>query len=490
MWEYITHKSIFWHKWTLLFATIFILFRVFSFVLMPYPYIMSAIIIVLMFLFGMLYFQSPPHAFLLLLAEFFLGGSGMYFDMFGISIRSLFLICFLTLTFMHQIGIHFYHEQKHIPTWLIASISAILVYTVIAIVNGINSGHSITALNEAVPFFYLLIVFPAYAMYRRHPFLRTNTARLAVVAILGIEIFTFINAALFASGITTIGGSYYDWFVSMNGGSILLAQDPLHYIIEPSNILVIPILLIVTSLLMRSEKHHWLWWTLHAFLLLKLTLAPNIWFAIALGVGLIVLFVRHSTLRWAGITAYTTALFFGFVLATSLLFSGFTTSGLPILFSTAQAQLTDAATIGHMQFPAVMNMVEQAPLFGIGFGSSITYFDTILETYQTTDTYVWNYFKLLVEVGIIGIILYGILIGGIMLTTVRRIWQLHDYHDFYVGILAAIVSLLIMQFGMPVLTSSYGIFALIFGVLIITKSPSVFDQFVIFLYQLFHSKQA
>lgn len=490
MWQYITDKSIFWHKQTLLFAVIFILFRVLSIVLLPYPYIMSVIIIGLMFLFAMLYFQSPPHALLLILIEFFLGGGGHYFEMFGISIRTLFLVCFLTLTLMHQVGIHFYHEQKHIPNSLTIGIVLILLTTTIASVRGIIAGHGLAALQDLFPYMYLFIVFPAYAMYRRFPFLRAATARLAIVSIIGTSLNTLFNFALFASGITVIHDAYYKWFRDVNIGKVTDLGDNFFRIVESSHVLVVPIILILTSLLMRKERHHWLWWTMHGLLLMKLSINFSRGYILALLVGLLVLMIRHSKVRWATVSAYTVGVFLISFLSLHTIASGFTNPGFDELglrtASVANPTTETSSATRMMLLPAILEQIGEAPLFGQGLGSTVTFYNPIAIEYQTTTQYDWGYLELLAELGIIGTLVYLGFLFGLGIAIIKKIWSLTDFQDFYVGILGAFVALLVMHITAPILTHVFGIFAIIFATLIITKPVHLFDQFVIFLYRLFH----
>jgi len=493
MWQYITDKSIFWHKQTLLFALIFVLFRVLSLILLPYPYMMSTVIVVLMFLFGMLYFQSPPHALLLLLIEFFLGGSGHYFEMFGISIRTLFLVCFLTLTVMHQVGIHFYREQKHIPTTLLVGIALVLGYTSIAAVRGILHGHGLAALQDVFPYTYLLIIFPAYAMYRRFPFLRAATARLAIVSIIGTTLFTLFNFILFSTGIERIHDPYYKWFRDVNIGKITDLGDNFFRIVEPSHVLIVPLILIITSLLMRKEQHHKMWWMLHALLLLKLSINFSRGYILALIVGLAVLMIRHHKVRWATLSAYTIAVFLLCFVTLHTISSGFTNPGfdeLGLRTSSITEPSTETSSATRMMLlPAIIDQIETAPLWGQGLGSTVTYDNTVTATYETTSQYDWGYLELLAELGIVGTLLYLGFLFGIGIAIVRRMYQLHDYHDFYVGVLGAFVALLVMHITAPILTHVFGVFAIIFAILMITKPVDLFDQFVIFLYRLFHTKK-
>lgn len=493
MWQYITDKSIFWHKQTLLFAVLFVMFRLLSIALLPYPYIMSAIIIVLMFLFGMLYFQSPPHAFLLLLIEFFLGGAGHYFEMFGISIRTLFLICFLTLTVMHQVGIHFYREQKHIPNSLMIGIALVVIYTIIAAVRGVLSGHNLAALQDLFPYLYLLIIFPAYAMYRRFPFLRSATARLAVISIIGTSLYTLFNFVLFSTGIHMLHDQYYKWFRDVNVGKITDLGDNFFRIVESSHILIVPLILIITSLLMRREKHHWLWWGLHALLVLKLSINFSRGYILALTVGLFVLMLRHYKLRWLTLSTYTVSLFIVCFVVLHTVASGFTNPGFDELglrsASIANPASETSSATRMMLLPAIIDQIETAPLFGQGLGSSVTYYNTETIQYEDTTQYDWGYLELLAELGIVGTLIYLGFLFGIGIAIIRKIWQLAEYHDFYVGVLGAFVALLVMHITAPILTHIFGIFAIIFAILIITKPVDLFDQFVIFLYRLFHREK-
>jgi hypothetical protein len=75
-----------------------------SFLLAGHLVIQGIIVFALLILLGILYFHNPSWAWMLVLGEIFLGGSGQYLEFSGLSIRTLFIGFFLFLWVAHHLG--------------------------------------------------------------------------------------------------------------------------------------------------------------------------------------------------------------------------------------------------------------------------------------------------------------------------------------------------------------------------------------------------
>ena len=92
-----------------------------------------------------------------------------------------------------------------------------------------------------------------------------------------------------------------------------------------------------------------------------------------------------------------------------------------------------------------------------------------------------------VELGIFGILTFLSLIVFIIKTLLKKIRSLADWHDFDVGLLAGLISFLIMNITSPVLSHIFGIIYIIFVLTIAMKNqPNLIEKLIDLLYRIFN----
>src|SRR3989338_5069710 len=93
----LTTKAIFFNWQTALLLAVFIGVRILSFALAHQAVTKAVLVFLLVFILGIVFFKNPDWAWVLVLGEIFLGGSGHLFEFFGLSLRTLFILTFLFL---------------------------------------------------------------------------------------------------------------------------------------------------------------------------------------------------------------------------------------------------------------------------------------------------------------------------------------------------------------------------------------------------------
>ena len=291
-------KSIF-HKWqTVWLLALFFGIRVGSFLLREHLIIQGILAFALLMLLAALYFKSPLYAWYLILGEIFLGGTGHFLELGGLSIRTIFIGTFLLLWIIHALGTNTYKFRLHIPHRVYYPLIPLGLFVLFATIHGLTRENGLHAVvSDLIPYSFLLLVFPAYYLFQKeksqHIFIR-----LVIVFIIGSALFALYNFILFSAGWEILHDPYYNWFRDVVMGKITNMGNGFFRIVTPAHLLFTPIALIISSLLMRDEKHHWLWRLLLTLALLILILNFSRAYLLGLCISLLLLAYTHSIKKW------------------------------------------------------------------------------------------------------------------------------------------------------------------------------------------------
>jgi len=209
-----------------------------------------------------------------------------------------------------------------------------------------------------------------------------------------------------------------------------------------------------------------------------------------LGVGLLVLKYKHKWTRWLrgtlGIILLIVVIFSGI----HFMASGGQSMGLELfgirLKSFTQPQIEISTDTRMMILPYIMQIIRQHPIWGVGLGATITFINSNTYESLTTLHFDWGYLEMWTELGLPGSILLVFLYGLVAFMLIKKIKAIPEWHDFDVGLLAGIVSLLIMNITIASLFHVFGILFLIFTLTIATKYTAIFDRTTAVLYQIFN----
>ncbi len=490
MQKFLTSKSIFFQKQTTWLIILFFAIRIISFLLNGQILIQGILVFVLLMLLGILYFKNPDWAWMLVLGEIFLGGSGHYLEFIGLSIRTLFIAFFLFLWASQNIGQSILRKRLKIHKYTNWIISLLFISLFFAFANGIYNGHEARrVIQDFMPFTFLFLIFPSYHLFSK-PEIQNYFARLILVFVIGTAIFSLITFGLFSSGITHIHEPFYNWYRDIDVGKITDMKTGFFRIVESSHLIIVPLMLIISSLLMKDEKHHKMWRLLLILLTIILVLNLSRGYFLALGVGLLVLKYKHKWKQWLKQSLSVVLLIIIIFSSIHFIASAGQSFGWELfgvrLKSFVQPQLEISTNTRMMILPNIIQMIGQHPILGVGLGATVTFVN--YSTYQsiTSPHFDWGYLEMWTELGLFGSLILIFLYGFVAFALIKKIRAIPDWHDFDVGLLAGIVAFLVMNVTIAALFHVFGILFLIFALTIATKYTAIFDRTTALLYQVFN----
>jgi O-antigen ligase len=485
----LTTESIFFDKQTIWLLLAFFGLRLVSFLLVGHPIIQGFILFAVIMGYGMLYYANPRYAWLALIGELLLGGSGHMLELFGLSLRSLVIMLFLIMWLVDS-GVRGRLDENFFIKHHIYFLGIpLFIFLAAASFIGLGAGNSPTAVfQDLVPFTYLLLLLPAFRLFEESDS-RETLIRILIVYVLGSAIFALFTFILFSTDISILQGEYYKWFRDVAMGKITNMHTGFYRIVLPEHVFAVPLTLIITSLLMKDEKHHYMWRFLLASGLLVLALNLSRGYFLALLVGLLVLKYKHTAKKWFREFSYTILILLGLFMSVHFVASGFYSPGLE-LFGVRIASITTPAletssNIRMTLLPPILDKISTSPLIGHGLGSSVSYVDPVTNITKSTRQFDWGYLEMWVELGFFGMAAFLLVIILIMFELVKKSRMISDHHDFYVGLLASLFALLVMNLTAPILFHVFGIAYLAFIASYVMKQD-IFDQTVTLLYRVFH----
>ena len=490
IYEKLQSRSIHHHPQTLWLVAGYVGIRLFSFLTAEIALLQAILVFILLLTLGFLYFKNEEYAWMMIIAELFLGGAGHYFEFYGLSIRTLLILTFLLLwisfTFL-------YPERKHRlkpPHTLFYLFIPLFAWITFASIWGLLQGHSIVAvIQDGIPFAFLLFLVPSYHLFKRKE-TRDFFVRSLIVFLVCGALYSLLIFVLFRSGAAELHDPFYNWIRDFGMGKITVVNNYFFRVVSPEHLLLTPLMLIVLSLLMRDEKHHHMWRILFICASVTLALSLSRAYILALIIALPVLFYKHRLKRSLIVSSWAVSILALSFVSISLLSSGFSSLGLDIVGLRGASITTpdlETSTATRMSLLRPINsLINRHPLIGNGIGAAFTYTDPLTNVKTMRRHFDWGYHELVAELGIIGTSIFLFTILSILIMLIGHIRDLADYHDLHVGILAALVSLLLITITTPALYHVFGIFFLVFTVSFITKKDLDFDHVVHTLYSVFH----
>lgn len=486
--KFLTNKAIVFDKQIfILFASYFAI-RFFSFVLAPHQIIQSLLIFVLLMAFASVYYKNQEWAWYILLGELLLGGAGHFFEFFGLSVRTLIFITFIFLWIV-QTATNEAEELLHFPRKIKVILSLLGFFVLTSVVIGLKNLHGLkSVIQNFIPYSYFILVLPAYHLFQKKT-IQEYLVRLLFTYIICTSIFSTFTFYLFSSGISYQQSPYYKWFRDVVMGKITDMGSGFFRIVTPEHLLLVPIILLLASLLMRKEKHHILWWLVLVFANLTFVLEFSRIYFLALVFGLIVLKYKHSLFQWLRVSFFTIISSLILFICISLFASAGYNSGLNLLglrIGSIASPITETSGLTRMTLLSpILEMIKENPFFGSGLGSKITFIDPIKNTKIITSQFDWGFFELWAELGIFGLLSMLALIDYVLHTLIKKIRSVSDYQEFYVGLFAGVVAMLIMNITAPVLFHTLGVVYLVFTLTITVKNHSLLEHITSLLYRTF-----
>lgn len=486
--KFLTAKSVFFHKQTLILFLAYFGIRFLSFFLNKNYLIQSILVFAVLMIFGSLYYKKQDWAWYILLGELMLGGAGHFFEFLDLSIRTALFSTFIILWFIQTI-LNKKTEMFNFPKKIYFLVGIFGFFLFLSAIIGISNHNSIkSVIQDLIPYSFFVLIFPIYHLFEKKEN-QEYLIRLLSVFLIGSVIFSLFTFILFSSGIAYLQSPYYKWFRDVAMGKITDMGENFFRIVTPEHLLIVPIALILASLLMKKEKHHTMWWLSLIAALLILILDFSRIYLLALGVGLLILKYRHNWKNWLFVNLFIFSTIVVLFSSTNIIASGGKSIGLDLFLgrvrSIAQPETETSSLTRITLLPPIIDMINLHPIIGSGIGSKVTFNDPISGKLIQTSQFDWGYFELFAELGLFGFISFLSIIFYIIKMLIKKIKFAPDFYDLYVGLLTGTIALLIMNITSPILFHSLGILYLVFIIVLIAKTNSILDIIVTLLYRTF-----
>ena len=294
----------------------------------------------------------------------------------------------------------------------------------------------------------------------------------------------------YAGHIGFIHDAYYSWFRDVAMGKITDMGNGFFRIVTPEHLLIVPSVLLISSLLMKKEKHNIWWYVFLSVGISILVLDLSRTYMIALAIGMVVLKYKHHALKWLQVTLLSAGIFIGLFVSINALSSGFQSSGLELLstrFASISNPTIETSTYTRLALlEPIGNLISLHPLLGSGIGAQISFFAPTTYQYITTAQFDWGYLELIAELGMIGFLALLAVLILTLFELIMKIQSLSDYHDFYVGLLAGLIAFLMMTVTSPALFHVFGVFYLTLVLVVAMKPTETFQRTLVVLYRVFN----
>jgi O-antigen ligase len=414
----------------------------------PINWIVSFFILALSAYF--LYLKSP-YGWLIIAGELLLGGAGNFLEIKGVSLRTCLLV-FSMLIYSFQVIEDrkykiIYKENKT----FIYLLSFIFFIVGISALHGYQLGNNPKLIfADTIPYLFFLYYFPLQELLKLDKF-RKAIFNMLMVAVVSNFVFTYFTLAGFSSGIFVLQDSYYHWFRDVANGKITDYGTGFFRIILNEQLVIVPLFLSMLYKQINNENtKKFVFKIAGGTLLAVLTINLTRIYFLALAVGILFLFSTKNWKRWFAYSAAALAFFIiAFTLthlaATKGKSLGWEYLGLR-LQSIAMPQIEDSSLSRLLLLPKIIEKIKAHPLLGNGLGSTVTVYSPIFKVNVITPHFDWGYLEIIAEMGLVGILAWGLLIGNLMV----KIKQNR-------GLFASVVALLVINITSPALFHVLGI---------------------------------
>lgn len=382
---------------------------------------------------------------LILLVELFIGSKGylFYFDYNGIdiSIRMVIWLAVMSVWASNVITLSINSRQRPRLALLRSAFLPFYFMLALTISFGIASAFLVrTPLTDIFfdlnNWLYLAMLFPLYHVIKNKEF----TDRLFPVltaAITWVAAKTFFLLFIFSHNLIGMVGEIYRWVRDTGVGEITLIQGGFYRIFFQSHIFFLPfffIFLLLTTYLWQTKRHQEFWLST---LILGVITAVNLitfsrsnWIGLLAGSLLLAAWLIYQNKKAKALTVMALGFFsilMGLIFIIAIVkfpypnpLGGFNTGE---LFSDRASQISGEAGVSSRWslLPPLWQAIMKEPVFGSGFGRSVTYLSEdprILESNPTgeytTYSFEWGWLDIWLKLGIFGLLSYLALIAIII----------------------------------------------------------------------------
>ena len=189
------------------------------------------------------------------------------------------------------------------------------------------------------------------------------------------------------------------------------------------------------------------------FILLSLNLTRI--YLVALILGLACLFTRSNWKRWLTYSFFSLLFFLFSFSSVHFIASRGQSLGWELfgvrLQSIASPQIEDSSLSRLLLLPKILDKIKAHPLLGEGLGATVTVYSPIFKQTITTPNFDWGYLEIIGEMGIIGLVIWIVNIGYLILVMRKNILTNKQFY------FASLGALLVINLTSPALFHVFGV---------------------------------
>lgn len=441
-----------------IFTGIFFLIKIFSYFFQPdtplHPASIINTIVSLLILAAAAYFiiKNDERGWLIIAAEMIFGGSGGYFQIFSISLRTWLLLISMSIYFAKKLKI----DWRHLKIWNKNNLFLLLILAAaISALTGYLHEHALKNIySDFVPYLYLLYYYPLRELIKSEDF--KNTAiNFIIAAIIGNLIFILFTFFGLTTHLISFNQDYYHWYRDVALGKITPISTGFYRITLDEHLLLIPMALFLMSQILKKKDNLKIF--LYAALLILLAINITRIYILALGISFLFLYKKENKKTWF---KYALSSLIFFVVSFSFLHlcaSGGKSFGFELLGlrlgSIAAPQIESSSLSRLLLFPKIIEKIETNPIFGTGLGDIVSVFSPVFKTLITTTHFDWGYLEIAAEMGLLGFFIWIYVLKKIV-----RNLKTNENNKIF---LPALVALLVINLTSPALFHQLGIIFII-----------------------------
>ena len=387
--------------------------------------------------------------------ELILGGAGGFLSLGPISLRTCLLFVSMAIfdTQKALAGEYIKKLKHNLPVTL--GLTALFVVVGLSALHGYLTGHGLKAVfSDAVPYLFFLYYYPLRDASKHSEFKKIIFNALPA-AILGNGFFILLTISGFSTGFFILQDSFYHWYRDVALGKITEVGLGFYRLVLNEHLLLAPLILyFFYRLINKKGKFRF---DISLLSILFFILSFNLTRGYLLGMAIGTLFLISGT-NWKRWLFYSVAAIFSFTIifsASHLLSTRGQSFGWEIfglrLQSVARPQIENSALSRMLLLPKILEKIQSAPLLGSGLGGTVTVYSPIFKNEITTSHFDWGYLEILVEMGIIGLMVWGVWITIFL-------WQIRlrkDQTGRY--LFSALTAILIINITSPALFHVMGV---------------------------------
>ncbi|MBP9802460.1 hypothetical protein KBC40_02635, partial [Patescibacteria group bacterium] len=199
-----------------------------------------------------LFYKNKTWAWYYLLVEFILGGAGLFFQSFALSLRTILTLEFLGLYFLSDLKIFkkdFWYSNKNILLIFLAA----LLFLISSFYLGLKNNHSLLFIvQDLLPFIFFLLIFPAKEYFVPEK-ISSHLLNGLLAFVTASSLWSMFNLMLFRTGTGVLHADYYNWLRDFALAKITYLDSGFWRIVFPEHLLLVPAMILLITLYIKTK---------------------------------------------------------------------------------------------------------------------------------------------------------------------------------------------------------------------------------------------